>query len=163
MPSFDIVSEIDMQELDNACNNVIKEVGSRYDFRGVNTEVELNKKDQVIKIRTGDEMKVQAVRDMLISHCLRRKVDSDFLEFGEHEGTSNGQLKLAVKIKEGISKEDAKKIVKLIKAMKLKVQPAIQDQQVRVTGKKLDDLQAVMAAVREGNLGLPLQFVNMKS
>ena len=162
MPSFDIVSEIDMQELDNACNNVVKEVGSRYDFRGVETIVELNKKDAAIKIVSGDEMKMQAVKDMLISHCMRRKVDPDFLEFGEYEGTSKGQLKMSAKVKQGISKEDAKKIVKLIKGLKLKVQPAIQDEQVRVTGKKLDDLQTVIAAVRDCKLGLPLQYVNMK-
>lgn len=162
MPSFDIVSEVDIQEVDNAVNNTIKEVDTRYDFRGIPTEIDLNKKDRVISLVTGDEMKVKAVRDMLITHFTRRKVDSRVLEFGEMEPTSKGQLKQVIKLKEGISKDDAKKITKMIKGSKLKVQASIQDNQVRVTGKKLDDLQAVIALVKDCDVDLPFQFVNMK-
>lgn len=163
MPSFDIVSQIDLQEVDNAVNNVKKEIMTRYDFRGVTTEVDLNRKDKKLNVLTGDDMKIKAVRDMLISHLTRRKVDSDCMTFGEPEPTSKGQLKQEITIQEGIDKDTAKKIVKDIKATKLKVQAAIQDEQVRVTGKKLDDLQAVMQLMREGKYGMPLQFVNMKS
>lgn len=162
MPSFDIVSQIDAQEVDNAVNNVLKEVDTRYDFRGVNTEVTLNKKTNTISIVTGDEMKIKAVKDMMITHFTRRKVDPRSLEFGKFEPTSNGQLKQEVKLKEGIDKDTAKKIVKMIKGAKLKVQAAIQDEQVRVTGKKLDDLQAVIALVKDFDLDMPFQFVNMK-
>ncbi|NDV21805.1 YajQ family cyclic di-GMP-binding protein [Desulfovibrio sp. JC022] len=162
MPSFDIVSQIDAQEIDNAVNNVLKEVDTRYDFRGVNTEISLNKKTNTISLVTGDEMKIKAVKDMMITHFTRRKVDPRSLEFGKFEPTSNGQLKQEIKLKEGIDKDTAKKIVKMIKGAKMKVQAAIQDDQVRVTGKKLDDLQAVISLVKDSDLDMPFQFVNMK-
>ena len=162
MPSFDIVSQIDAQEVDNAVNNVLKEVDTRYDFRGVNTELTLNKKTNTISLVTGDEMKIKAVKDMMITHFTRRKVDPRSLDFGKLEPTSNGQLKQEVKLKEGIDKDTAKKIVKMIKGSKIKVQAAIQDDQVRVTGKKLDDLQSVISLVRDSDFDMPFQFVNMK-
>ncbi|MFK4765774.1 YajQ family cyclic di-GMP-binding protein [Desulfobaculum sp. SPO524] len=163
MPSLDIVSQVDLQEADNAVNNVVKEVATRYDFRGVHTEIKLNRKDKVISIVTGDEMKIKALREMLIAHFTRRKLDSKCLEFKKHEATSQGQLKQDVAIKEGISKEMAQKIVKTIKNLKLKkVQPAIQDDQVRVTAKQIDDLQTVMQTLNNADFDLPLQFVNMK-
>ncbi|MGE4506300.1 MAG: YajQ family cyclic di-GMP-binding protein [Desulfovibrionaceae bacterium] len=163
MPSFDIVSQIDLQEVDNAVNNVKKEVLTRFDFRGVNTELDLNRKDKKISLVTGDEMKIKALRDMLITHFTRRKVDSACMEFAEPEPTSKGQLKQEITLREGIDKDTAKKMVKAIKDTKLKVQAAIQDEQVRVTGKKLDDLQAVIQLMRDADYGLPLQYVNMKS
>ncbi|BBD09853.1 YajQ family cyclic di-GMP-binding protein [Desulfovibrio ferrophilus] len=164
MPSFDIVSQVDMQEVDNAVNNVLKEVQTRYDFRGITTELTLNRKDKVLNLHTGDEMKIRAVREMLISHCMRRKVDPKVLEFGQEEPTSGGTLKQQIKIREGIDKDNAKKIVKLIKDQKLKkIQAAIQDEQVRVTGKQLDDLQTVIQMLNSKDLELPLQFVNMKN
>ena len=104
MPSFDIVSQIDPQEVDNAVNNVVKEVETRYDFRGVKTEIVFNKKVNAVNIVTGDDMKIKAVRDMLITHFTRRKVDPRVLDFGKVEPTSNGQLKQEVKLKEGIDK-----------------------------------------------------------
>lgn len=163
MPSFDIVSQIDAQEVDNAVNNVLKEIDTRYDFRGVNTEIDLNKKTNTISLVTGDEMKIKAVKDMMITHFTRRKVDPRSLDFGKVEPTSNGQLKQEIKLKEGIDKDTAKKIVKMIKGTKMKVQAAIQDDQVRVTGKKLDDLQSVIALVKDASeLDMPFQFVNMK-
>lgn len=162
MPSFDIVSQIDLQEVDNAVNNTAKEIATRYDFRGVPTTVELSRKDKKIHLETGDDMKIKALRDMLISHFTRRKVDADCMEFLDPEPTSKGRLKQEVRLREGIDKDTAKKMVKRIKASKLKVQAAIQDEQVRVTGKKLDDLQAVIQLMREGDFDMPLQFVNMK-
>jgi uncharacterized protein YajQ (UPF0234 family) len=162
MPSFDIVNEIDLQEVDNAVNNVRKEVETRYDFKGVITEMDFNRKTKVLSLVTGDEMKIRAIREMLISHFVRRKVDPKSLEFGEPENTSRGQLKQEIKLHDGIDKDAARKLVKLIKDSKLKVQAAIQDEQVRVTGKKIDDLQEVMALLRGSEFELPLQFVNMK-
>ncbi|MBP9943828.1 MAG: YajQ family cyclic di-GMP-binding protein, partial [Desulfomicrobium sp.] len=160
MPSFDIVNEIDLQEVDNAVNNVRKEVETRYDFKGVITEMDFNRKTKVLSLVTGDEMKIRAIREMLISHFVRRKVDPKSLEFGEPENTSRGQLKQEIKLHDGIDKDAARKLVKLIKDSKLKVQAAIQDEQVRVSGKKIDDLQDVMALLRESQFELPLQFVN---
>ena len=162
MPSFDIVNEIDLQEVDNAVNNVRKEVETRYDFKGVITEMDFNRKTKVLSLVTGDEMKIRAIREMLISHFVRRKVDPKSPEFGEPENTSRGQLKQEIKLHDGIDKDAARKLVKLIKDSKLKVQAAIQDEQVRVSGKKIDDLQDVMALLRESQFELPLQFVNMK-
>lgn len=162
MPSFDIVSQLDLQEVDNAVNNVRKETETRYDFRGVQTEIELNRKSKTISLVTGDEMKVRAVHDMLVAHCVRRKVDPKALEFGEVENTSRGQLKQEIKLRDGIDKDSARKLVKRIKDSKLKVQAAIQDEQVRVTGKQIDDLQEVIALLRDADVGLPLQYVNMK-
>jgi hypothetical protein len=162
MPSFDIVSQVDLQEMDNAINNVKKEADSRYDFRGVTTEISFNRKDKLIHILTGDEMKIKALRDMLSAHAVRRKIDPRIMDFKEPEGTSKGQLKQQVSLREGIDKETAKKLVKLIKGSKLKVQAAIQDDQVRVTGKKIDELQAVISLVKEGGFEQPFQFVNMK-
>jgi uncharacterized protein YajQ (UPF0234 family) len=162
MPSFDIVSELDLQEVDNAVNNVRKETETRYDFRGVNTEIDLNRKTKVISLVTGDDMKVRAIRDMLISHFVRRKVDPKSMEFGEPEKTSKGQLKQEIKLHDGIDKDAARKLVKIIKDSKVKVQAAIQDEQVRVTGKQIDDLQAVISVLKSTEFELPLQFVNMK-
>jgi hypothetical protein len=163
MSAFDIVNEVDLQEVDNAINNTKKEVGTRYDFRQSNTQIEFNRKEKTLSLLTGDDMKMQAIQDMIISHFVRRKVDPKCLNFGENEGTSNGQIKRSVQLQEGIERDTAQKIVKLIKAMKIKVQPAIQEDQVRVTGKKIDDLQEVITMLKKEDLGIPLQFVNMKS
>lgn len=162
MPSFDIVSELDLQEVDNAVNNVRKEAETRYDFRGVTTEIDFNRKTKVISLVTGDDMKIRAIRDMLVSHFVRRKVDPKSMEFGEAQKASLGQLKQEITLHDGIDKDSARKLVKMIKDSKVKVQAAIQDEQVRVTGKQIDDLQAVMTLLRESEFELPLQYVNMK-
>ena len=162
MPSFDIVNEVSIQEVDNAVNNAKKEVGTRYDFRDSRTQIDFNRKEKNISLQTADDMKMQALHDVLVGHFVRRKLDPKCLEFGEVEATSQGQVKRMVMLQEGIARDIAQKIVKQIKGMKLKIQAAIQDDQVRVTGKKVDDLQAVIAAVKKEDLGLPLQFVNMK-
>ncbi len=162
MASFDIVNEMDAQEVDNAVNNVLKEVSTRYDFRGLHTEVEFLKKENKINIVAAESMKLKAVKDMLVKHFIKRGVDPKVLDFGPEEGTSQGHVKTTATIKEGISRETAKKIVKEIKNLKLKVQPAIQDDQVRVTGKKIDDLQEVIRVLKSKKFDVPLQFVNMK-
>lgn len=162
MPEFDIVNQVNAQEVDNAVNNTLKEVSTRYDFRGLNTEVEYNRKENKIDIVAAESMKLKAVRDMLIKHFIKRNLEPKILEFGPEQGTSSGAVKMEATIKEGIDRETAKKIVKEIKNMKLKVQPAIQDDQVRVSGKKIDDLQEVINTLRLKKFSVPLQFVNMK-
>ncbi len=162
MPSFDIVNQVDLHEVDNAVNNTRKDVARRYDFRGTNTVITLDKRAKSIHMVTGDEMKMEALRDMLVENFAKRKLSAKNLGFGEVDRTSHGNVKRDVTIREGIDKEQARKIVKLIKDQKLKVQAAIQDNQVRVTGKKIDDLQTVIKLLKEADLPVPLQFVNMK-
>ncbi len=163
MPSFDVVSKVDLQEVDNVVNNVKKEVETRYDFRDSGTELCFEKGASRIMVTASDNMKMRAVQEMLLAHCVRRKVDPKFLEFAEPEPAAKGMLKRGVSLRDGIAKDTARKIVKKIQASKLKVQGAIQDDQVRVTGKKLDDLQQVIQMLRDDDFGVPLQFVNMRS
>lgn len=163
MPSFDIVNKIDLQEVDNALNNAKKQVATRYDFRDSNTEIEFDKSSSVIKASTSDSMKMTALEDMLRGALVKRGIDPKALEFGDEEGTSRGGVRKTISLKEGIDKEMGKKIVKKIKEQKLKVQAQIQDEQVRVTGKKIDDLQTVIEMLKGAKLDVPLQYVNMKS
>ena len=163
MPSFDIVNEVDLQEIDNAVKNTSREVMTRYDFRGSSTQISFDKKEKTVTLLTADDMKMQALRDMLIAHCVKRKVDPKCLKFGPVEGTSQGQIKREAELQEGIARDIAQKMVKQIKGAKIKVQAAIQENQVRVSGKKIDDLQAVIALVKKDDHGIPLQFVNMKN
>lgn len=162
MPSFDIVNKIDAQEIDNAVNNTKKEVENRYDFRGLRTEITYNRKENNINLVAAEQMKLNAIKEMLIRNFIKRNISPKVLDFQKPEGTSQGHLKMNVNLQEGISKEKAKDIVKAIKNLKLKVQPSIQDEQVRVTGKKIDDLQEVIRHLKSKDFGIPLQFVNMK-
>ena len=162
MASFDIVSRVDMQEVDNAVNNTTKQLSTRYDFRGSQTHIDLNRKDGVVTIETEDDMKLRAVREILAVSFSKRSIDVKSLTFADPEPTAKGHVKQSATVKQGIDKEQAKKIVKHIKDLKLKVQPAIQDDQVRVTGKKIDDLQAVIKELRDADFETPLQFINMK-
>ncbi|MBI3736020.1 YajQ family cyclic di-GMP-binding protein [Candidatus Sumerlaeota bacterium] len=162
MPSFDIVNQVDLQEADNAVNNTKKELESRWDFRNTKTEISFDRKEKVIKILTADTMKMDAIKDILIGKCVKRGVDPKCLQWGEVEAGAMGQVKREVKLREGIEKDVAREIVKLIKEQKLKVQPAIQEDQVRVSGKQIDDLQEVIKVLRGANIEVPLQFVNMK-
>jgi hypothetical protein len=163
MPSFDIVSEVDLQEVDNAINNTKKELQTRYDFRNSKTTIALNKKDKIISLHTEDEMKVRALREMLATHVAKRKIDPRALDYGKVEPAMGSTVKVEIKIRHGVDKDTAREIVKMIKDTKLKVQAAIQDDQVRVSGKKIDDLQAVIKMLRESSIQIPLQFVNLKS
>ncbi|MEX0722914.1 MAG: YajQ family cyclic di-GMP-binding protein [Gracilimonas sp.] len=162
MASFDIVNKVDAQEVDNAINNTLKEINTRYDFRGLHTEVEFHKKENRIHLVAAESMKMEAVKDMLIKNFIKRGISTKVLDFKEPEGSSQGHLKMDVILKEGIDRETAKKIVKEIKNLKVKVQPQIQDDQVRVDGKKIDDLQSVIQHLKSKDMGVPLQFVNMK-
>ncbi len=163
MPSFDIVSKVDLQSLDNAINTVRKEIITRWDFRDSKTEIDLDKKAMNIHVVTEDDMKINQIGDIIISRCMKQGISSESLDFGKEQYASGNMVKKDIKIKQGIEKETSKKIAKSIKETGLKVQTSIMEDQVRVTGKKIDDLQAVMAHCRAGSFGIPLQFDNMKS
>lgn len=162
MASFDIVNKVNAQEVDNAINNTLKEINSRYDFRGLHTEVEFHKKENRIHLVAAESMKLEAVKDMLAKNFIKRGISSKVLDYKDPEGTSQGHLKMDVFLKEGIDRETAKKITKEIKGMGVKVQPQIQEDQVRVVGKKIDDLKSVIKNLKAKDFGVPLQFVNMK-
>jgi hypothetical protein len=163
MPSVDVVSRVDLQALDNAINNVKREISTRFDFKNVKSEITFDRKTKYIHIVTGDDWKVKAVTEILIGQCTRLKVNPKCLDLKEIEPTSHGTVKMDILIKEGIPKETGQKIVKLVKGLKIKVQPAIQGDQVRITGKKIDDLQEIMRLLKEQDYNIPLQFANMKS
>jgi uncharacterized protein YajQ (UPF0234 family) len=163
MPSFDIASAVDLQILDNAINTVKKEIATRYDFRDTVVKVELNKKDFVIALEVGSEMQMKQLIDVLISRAMKQGIDGSAFDFTKDAYPSGKVIKKDVSVRNGLKQEDAKKIVKMIKDNGFKVQAAIMDEIIRVTGKKLDDLQEVIAKCRTGNFGIPLQFVNMKS
>lgn len=162
MPSFDIVSRIDLQEVDNAVNITKKAISARYDFRGSKTEITLDKKDKKLHVITEDEMKLRAVQDTLVENLVKRKVDRKCLDPKAVEMAAHGMVQREIAIKEGVDSDNARAIVKMIKDKKLKVQAAIQENQVRVTSKKIDDLQEVIQMVRGANMPIPLQFVNMQ-
>lgn len=162
MPSFDVVNRVDLQEVENAVNNARKIISTRFDFRGSETEITLDKKAAVIHLATEDTMKLKAVQEELAGHLVKRGVSPKALEYSEPE-QSGKRVKSDAKLLQGIDKDRARTIVKLIKDSKLKVQAQIQDEQVRVSGKKIDDLQAVIALLKSKDLGIPLQYVNMKS
>ena len=160
MPSFDIVSRIDLQEVDNAVNITRKAILSRFDFRQSKTEITLDKKEKTIRVTTEDDMKMRAVQEGLIENLVKRKVDTKGLEVKPSQMAAQGMIQREISIKEGVDSDTARNIVKMIKDKKLKVQAAIQESQVRVTGKKIDDLQEVIQMLRAVNLPIPLQFVN---
>ncbi len=160
--SFDIVSEIDFQEVDNAVNQAIKEIHQRYDLKDSATEIELNKKDKFLSINTRDDYSRKASIDILQSKFIKRGISIKSLDMQEPESAANGRLRQKINLQSGISKENAKKITTLIKGSKLKVNAQIQDEKIRVQATKIDDLQAVIKLVREADLNFPSQFINMK-
>jgi uncharacterized protein YajQ (UPF0234 family) len=163
MPSFDIVSKVDLQTLDNAINTVKKEITNRFDFKGSHVEIELNKKELVLNIEVDSDMKLGQVLDVLVSRTMRQGLDASIYDLSKEPYQSGKVFKKEIPVRNGIKQEDAKKIVKMIKDAGLKVQAAIMDDIVRVTGKKIDDLQEVIQKAKESNLGIPLQYINMKS
>lgn len=158
--SFDIVSEVDMQEVDNAINQTLKEVKQRYDFKNTKTEIELGKED--VKILSDDEYKLNAVIDILKGKFIKRGVSPKALEIGKIEPSSLGTAKVTCKIVKGISKEKAKEIVSEIKGSKIKVQTQIMDNQLRVTSKDKDCLQQVISLLKGKDFGIDLQFTNYR-
>jgi hypothetical protein len=160
MPSFDIVCETDMQEMDNAINQTQKEIATRYDFKGSNSSIELGEND--ITIKTDDDYKLQAIGEILRAKMTRRNLDAKCLDYGEAENASGGTKRQLITIKQGISQDLAKSMVKQIKQEKMKVQTSIQGDQVRVTGKKRDDLQEAIAMIKGMKSDRPLKFTNFR-
>jgi uncharacterized protein YajQ (UPF0234 family) len=163
MPSFDIVSRANFPELDNAINNTHKAIAARFDFRGAVAEIAVDPKEKKLKIVSDDAMKVRGVREMFEHAAVKRGLALKTFAWTEPEPTVAGRLKQEAKIQDGLEQDIAKSIVKLIKDTKMKVQASIQGDEVRVTGKKIDDLQAVMKLLSGAGLNVPLQYVNMKS
>ena len=162
MPSFDIVSKVEAQALDNAVNVTTKEITNRFDFKGSHVVINLDKKDFVVKLETDDDMKMRQLIDVLINRAHKQGIAPEAFDTSK-EGQQSGKVwKKEVKVRNGLAQEDAKKIVKAIKDRGMKVQASINDDLVRVTGKKIDDLQAVIQLCKTANLGIPLQYVNMR-
>ena len=162
MPSLDIVSTYDMQEIDNAVNIVKRDIANRYDFRGTNSSISLDKSEKKIKIESSSSMQREAIVDMLKDRSITRKVSLKTYDFKEEEKASGMSVRQYVHLKEGISKENAKTINKKIKEYKLKVQSQIQGDQIRVSGKKIDDLQDIINRLKSEKLDIALQFINFK-
>jgi cyclic-di-GMP-binding protein len=160
MPSFDVVCHVDLQEVDNAINQTLREIGQRFDFKGSKTEVK--REDTTLHLASADEYKVRALGEILREKLARRQVPLRALQAGPVEPGPAGTAKQRIDLQQGISTEKGREIVKLVKDTKLKVQVAIQGDQVRVTGKKRDDLQSVMQLLRERDLGIALQFANFR-
>ena len=160
MPSFDIVSEVDLQEVDNAVNQAAKEIGTRYDFKG--SKSSLTREEAVVTVISDDEYKLEQVMEVLKGKFVRRKIDPKVIDYSKVEPASGALVRQVLTIKQGIEQELAKKIVKMVKEAKIKVQGAIQGDQVRISGKKRDDLQAAMALVKAADLAQPLQFINFR-
>jgi uncharacterized protein YajQ (UPF0234 family) len=163
MPSFDIMSKVDGQALDNAVNVVKKEIINRFDFKDAHVVIDLNKKEFKLNIETDDDMKMRQLLDVLINRAHKQGISPEAFDMSKDTYPSGKTVKKEVGVRNGLKQEDAKKIVKLIKDSGQKVQAQIMDDMVRVTGKKLDDLQAVIQLCRNADLGLPLQFDNMRS
>jgi uncharacterized protein YajQ (UPF0234 family) len=161
MPSFDIVVNCDLQEVDNAINMAQKEMAGRYDFKGSKSKIEWDKKEE-ITIVGDDDYKLKAVTEILQGKLIKRGISIKNLEYGKMESAFEGTQRQKIKLKMGIPAEKAKEINKLIKESKIKVQSAFQDEQVRVTGKKRDDLQEAMALVKKADLDLDVHFTNFR-
>jgi uncharacterized protein YajQ (UPF0234 family) len=162
MPSFDVVSKIDMQEIDNAVNSVLRELTNRYDFKGANFSIELKTKDNLILIACEDEYKLGQISDSLKVFCVKRGIDPRALDFQKIEKAGGNSLRQEIKLRNGIEQEIAKKITKHIKDSKMKVQASIKADEIRVDGKKRDDLQEAMNLLRSGGFEVPLQFINFR-
>lgn len=163
MPSFDIVSKVDGQTLDNAVNVTTKEITNRFDFKNSHVVIDLNKKEYKISLEADDDMKLRQIIDVLISRSNKQGISPEAFDLSKDPYQSGKVVKKEVPVRNGLKQEDAKKIVKLVKDSGLKVQAQIMDDVVRVTGKKIDDLQAVIRVCKEASLGIPLQYENMRN
>ncbi|MGA7827598.1 MAG: YajQ family cyclic di-GMP-binding protein [Geobacteraceae bacterium] len=160
MPSFDIVSKVEMQEVDNAVNQTIKEIAQRYDFKKSKSEVSLEK--ETVKVLADDDFRLKSIIDILQSKFLKRGISVKALQYGTAETASGGMIRQLITIQQGISKEKGKEIIAAIKETKLKVQAQIQDDQVRVTGKNIDDLQEIIRILKGKDLEIEMQFINFR-
>jgi len=163
MPSFDLVSKVDLQTLDNAVNTVEKEIKNRYDFKGNHVVIDLNKKDFKLNLESESDMKINQIIDVLISKSMKQGLAAEIYDLSKEPFQSGKVVKKEIQVRNGIKQEDAKKIVKLIKDSGVKVQAAIMDDIIRITAKKIDDLQAVIQASKGWDLGVAFQYVNMKN
>ena|SRR5688572_7264040 len=163
MPSFDIVSKVDVQALDNAVNVVRKEITNRFDFKDSHVAIDLNKKEFKLDIETSDDMKMRQLIDVLINRAHKQGISPEAFDLAKESYPSGKVVRQEVSVRNGLKQEDAKKIVKLIKDSGLKVQAQMMDDLIRITGKKIDDLQAVIKLCQENSIGVPLQFINMRS
>ena len=163
MPSFDITSKVDLQTLDNAINTVKKEIQNRFDFKDSPVVIDLNKKDYKIDLEAESEMKLTQITDVILSRSMKQGIAPEAFDLSKEHYSSGKIVKKEVSVRNGIKQEDAKKIVKAIKDSGLKVQAQIMDDTIRVTAKKIDDLQDVIALCKSANFGLALQYGNMKS
>ena len=163
MASFDITSKVDLQTLDNAVNIIKKEIQNRFDFKDSHVVIDLNKKDYKINVEADSDMKIDQITDVMLSRSMKQGIAPEAFDFSKEPFPSGKIVKKEVIVKNGLKQDDAKKIVKAIKDSNLKVQAQIMDDMVRVTGKKIDELQDVIALCKNSNLGLALQYVNMKS
>lgn len=162
MPSFDIACKVDLQTLDNAVNTVKKEISNRFDFKNSPVEIELDKKNYIVKLEAESDMKMKQIIDVVISRSMKQGIDPSAFDFEKETYPSGKVVKKEVPVQNGLKQEDAKRITKRIKDSGLKMQTQIMDDIVRVTAKKIDDLQAVISDLK-GNIELPLTFTNMKS
>ena len=160
MPSFDIVSKVDMQEVDNAVNQTVKEINQRYDFKGSKSEITQEK--ETVKVLADDDFRLKAIIDILQSKFLKRGISVKALQYGKVENASGGMVRQIITIQQGVSKEKGKELNNVIKESRLKVQSQIQDDQVRVSGKNIDDLQEIIRVLKGKDLGIEMQFVNFR-
>ena len=160
MPSFDVVNRLNYQEIDNAIGNAKREISNRYDFKGSDTSIE--RKDNDLVVITDDELKLNQVHDLIITHIVRRKVDPLCLSKGNAEKAGGNKIRQFYKLVEGIEQSIAKKIAADVKSSKIKIQVKINGSELRIDGKKKDDLQTVMQMIKDSNLGIPVQFVNFR-
>lgn len=160
--SFDASAAVDMMEIKNAIETAKKEINSRYDFKGVTTEIDLNEKDKTITLLTSSDSKIDALKDVLISKLIKRDIPSSALKDGKKESASGGNVRLIISINDTIDSENAKKITKAIKDSKLKVNATIRGDEIRVVGKSIDDLQECIRLIRSLNLEIPINFKNLK-
>lgn len=152
-----------MQKFDNAINVAVKEISTRYDFNQSKTKVEFDKKEMIVSVVTENDMRMKAVEGIIIGRVIKQGIDAQVLDFGKELYASGNMVKKDIKLRQGIDKDIAKKVVKIIKDSGKKVQPSTMDEQVRVTGKKIDDLQEIIAILEKADVGIPLQFDNFRS
>ena len=160
MPSFDVISKINHQEFDNALSNCLREISNRFDFKGLH--ISIDRKDKIITTIAPDELKLRQVNELFQTHLIRRKVDPRVVSMKSSESASGGSIRQISELKEGISQENAKKVIADIKKLKLKIQIKIQGDELRVDGKKKDDLQEAISAIKSIDIGLPIEFVNFR-
>jgi len=162
MPSFDIVSKVDYQEIDNVVNSVKRELGNRYDFKDSNFSISFNKKEENITIKAEDDYKLEQIASSLKIYATKRNINTKFFSFGDVEKLGGQNVGQNIKILQGIDKDNSKKIIKKVKDSKLKIQSSIQGDEVRVVGKKIDDLQNIMSQIKSTDLSISVQFINFR-